>query len=229
MALPKLQFINKNMVADSTFSFNFKNIGLSDWQAGQFVQLVIPHKNPDNRGEKRFFTISSTPFEKNITITTRIEEAGASTYKKAFSELKAGQILECSEPTGGFLAEEFDKKLVFVAGGIGITPIRAILLNMTYNKILFHADLLYAGRNTSFAFKDELEHIKTEGHDLKIYYFIEPRIINEKELNKIYKTFDDKIFYLSGPINMVKAIEEVLSKKNVLKKNIKTDFFPGYD
>ncbi len=216
------------MVADSTFSFYFENIDLPDWKAGQYIQLIVPHKKEDNRGHRRFFTISSAPFEKNITITTRIEQNDSSTYKKALNGLEAGQIVECSEARGGFLVEDTGKKLVFIAGGIGITPIRAILFNLVYNKALFHADLLYAGRSTSFAFKDELEQIKTEGHDLKIYYFVEPEIINEKVLGKIYKTFDEKIYYLSGPINMVKAIAEILHKKDILKENIKTDFFPGY-
>lgn len=227
--MPKLKFINKNMVADSTFSFNFENIDLQGWKAGQYIQLVIPHKNADNRGEKRFFTISSAPFEKNVTITTRLEQNASSTFKNALKNLEAGQVVECSEAKGGFQVENTDKKLVFIAGGIGITPIRAILLNLVHKKALFHADLLYAGRNTSFAFKDELEQIKAEGQDLSIYYFIEPEIITEAVLEKIYKSFDKKDYYVSGPINMVKAIAETLYKKNISKENIKTDFFPGYN
>jgi len=227
--LPDLEFINKKEISNRIYSFYFKNTDALKWQAGQYIQLFIPHENPDNRGIKRFFTISSAPFEELIVITTRIEEKNSSTFKKALHKLKKGIIVECSQPNGKFVIEDLTRKNVFIAGGIGITPVRSILLDMVHNEKSFMADLLYANRDDDFAFKSELEKIENSCNSFKIYYFAAPNFIFEEELDKIYRSYDDKIYYLSGPINLVKAIETIFYKKGVTKENIKTDYFPGYD
>ncbi|MDD3520962.1 MAG: FAD-dependent oxidoreductase [Actinomycetota bacterium] len=227
--MPNLKLIKKEEIIKGIFSFHFNNIDSLKWQAGQYLQLIIPHENADNRGVKRFFTISSAPFEKRITITTRIETKKSSTFKKILSELKAGDIIECSQPKGKFLVEDLSRKILFIAGGIGITPVRSILMDLQYKEKSFQADLLYANRDNNIAFKNELEEIGNSKNNFRIYYFIAPESICEEELDKIYNDYNDKIIYLSGPINMIKAIEEIFYKKGVSKENIRTDYFPGYD
>jgi len=162
-------------------------------------------------------------------ITTRIEAENSSTFKKALININPGDFLECSEPKGEFIIEDLSKKIIFIAGGIGITPMRSILLELVYEKKYFIADLLYANRDGNIVFKDELEEIKHFNKNFKIYNFIAPKIINEEELDSLYKEYGDVIFYLSGPINMIKVIENILYKKGVNKEYIKTDYFPGYD
>ncbi len=227
--MPNLQLLRKEEVSKSVYSFYFENIDFLEWKAGQYIQLFVPHEKPDSRGIKRFFSISSAPFEKKIVITTRIETENSSSFKKALNELKTGDTIECSQPNGKFIIEDLSRRIIFIAGGIGITPIRSILLDMFHNKKAFQADLLYANRDSDVAFKKEIEEIENSGDSFKIHYFVDPRFICEEELDKIYETYDDKIYYLSGPIKMIKAIEEIFHKKGVSKENIKTDYFPGYD
>lgn len=224
-----LQLIRKEEISDNIYSFYFKNTDLLKWKAGQYIQLIIPHEQPDNRGIKRFFTISSAPFEETIVITTRIETVNSSSFKKALNELKSGSIIECSQPNGKFILEDLSIKIIFIAGGIGITPIRSILADMFHNRKLFKADLLYANRDADFAFKNEIEEISASMDNFKIHYFISPRRISEEELDKIYENYDSKIYYLSGPVNMIKAIEKIFYEKGVTKENIRTDYFPGYN
>ena len=217
------------MIAKDVYSFYFQNLDFLKWRAGQYIQLFIPHDNADSRGIKRFFTISSAPFETDIVITTRIEPESSSTFKKAMLDLKIGYEAHCSEPKGKFIAEDLSREIIFIAGGIGITPIRAIILDLVHNQKKFQADLLYANRDTDFCFSNELEQAGSLSRSFKIYYFVPPKFICEEELDKIYETYEDKNYYLSGPINMIKAIEEIFYKKGITDKNIKTDYFPGYD
>lgn len=227
--MPKLKLMKKEEISRNVYSFTFQNTENLKWKAGQYLQIILPHQDPDDRGTKRFFTISSAPYEKVVMITTRIEVENSSTFKKALININVGDFLECSEPKGKFIVEDLSKKIIFIAGGIGITPMRSILLELVYEKKHFVADLLYANRDENIIFKDELEEIEHFNKHFRIYNFIAPRIINEDELDSIYKEYTDVIFYLSGPINMIKAIENILYKKGVIKEYIKTDYFPGYD
>ena len=81
--MPKLKLIKKEEISLGIYSFTFQNSENLRWEAGQFLQIVLPHKNPDDRGIKRFFTISSAPYEKVVMITTRIDVKNSSTFKKA--------------------------------------------------------------------------------------------------------------------------------------------------
>ena len=41
------------------------------YTAGQYTELKVPHTNPDKRGQKRWFTLSSSPSDPLLTITTK--------------------------------------------------------------------------------------------------------------------------------------------------------------
>jgi len=95
---------------------------------------TFPNDNPDNRGVTRYFTISSTPFEDFIMITTRISRPSSS-FKESLTEMKIGGRITASGPDGDFTIDDLGKNYIFIAGGIGITPFRSILLQMDFEKL----------------------------------------------------------------------------------------------
>jgi len=223
-----LKFIKKIQNAKNIFSFIFEAPDEYEWIAGQFIQITFPHDKPDDRGIKRFFSISSAPFEKNVMITTRFDNQNGSSFKKAFYNVTAGSFIESTLPKGEFIVTKQDKKIIFIAGGIGITPIRSIILDLNYNHRLNDTDLLYSNRDGDIPFKEEVERIKDTNTFFNIHYFINPVSISEETLNKIYDIFPDCYAYLSGPPAMIKSIADLLSSKGIAEDNIKTDYFPGY-
>ena len=223
-----LKFIKKVRNAQNVFSFIFEAPDDFKWIAGQFIQVTFPHDNPDERGIKRFFSISSAPFEKNVMITTRFDNHNGSSFKKAFYDISAGSLVESTLPRGKFIAMKQDKKIIFIAGGIGITPVRSIILDLGYNHKLNNIDILYSNRDEDIPFKEEFENRKSESTFFNIYYFVNPVSICEETLNKIYDVFPDCYAYLSGPPAMIKNIADLLSSKGITEDNIKTDYFPGY-
>jgi ferredoxin-NADP reductase len=93
---------------------------------GQFIELSIPHNNPDNRGSKRWFTIATSPTNSHIGITTRIVQ-DASSFKQSLQALKPGEKVDITMPMGDFvLPKDMNAPLIFVAGGIGVTPFRSM-------------------------------------------------------------------------------------------------------
>jgi ferredoxin-NADP reductase len=226
--LPKLTFKTRIEDAPDVYSFIFEKPNDFNWIAGQFIQIIFQHDNPDDRGIKRFFSVSSAPFENIVMITTRIELANSSSFKKAFYDIKPGTIIECTPPRGKLIITQQDKKIILVAGGIGITPLRAIILDLDYNKKLKNIDLMYSNRDEHLPFKNDLEVIKSRNPKFNIYYFISPDRINEEAVGRLNEDLPACYAFISGPPAMVKSVEELFISKGMPQESIRTDYFPGY-
>jgi len=224
----KLKLIEKRQEAPDVFTFIFQPEEAASWQGGQFLIYTLPHPGMDNRKDKRFFSISSAPFQKNIQITTRILEEKGSSFKKALADLPLGATIEAEGPSGGFTADGSDE-YVFIAGGIGITAIRSILADLDARKIPIRGRLLYANRDGNFIYKDDLEAIAGRNPDFKIYYFIEPERITEESVKKLVPDLQKPLYLVSGPEPMVEAFEKMLANMGIADDRIKRDYFPGYN
>ena len=122
---PTLLLQEKEHLVADVWAFRFKPSEPLSWTAGQYLSVELPHDNPDGKGTKRWFTISSAPYEQIVQITTRLT---GSTFKDALMALPiGGQLLLLDQPHGEFVWQDSDSPLVFVAGGIGITSFRSIL------------------------------------------------------------------------------------------------------
>jgi len=225
-----LTLFKKVPITADIMSFYFKPQIPVKWEAGQFMYFTLQHDNPDDRGTGRFFTISSAPFEENIMITTRFSGDASSTFKKALLKMEIGQDISALMPQGEFVVKDFTKSYVFIAGGIGITPFRSILLDLDFNKQLgnMRIFLLYSNRSNDIVFKNEFDGLVLKNPFLKIRYIISPEICNIELIKNTVSDFQEKIYYISGPINMVNSIEDALSKGGIGDDKIKKDYFPGY-
>ena len=224
----KLKLLRKTQEVPDVYSFIFQPEKRLSWKAGQFVFYTFPHKNPDDRGITRYFTISNAPFEKNVRITTRIVK-DSSTFKKKLMTLKPGDLIETTDPDGDFIVDDPKKKYIFIAGGVGITPYRSILLDLHFRDKPINATLLYSGRDDNFVFQKELENLAKINENFKIKYFISPKHIVWEDIDKAQKEIGGKPnIYVSGPEPMVEAFGKLLREKKIPEKRIKEDFFPGY-
>src|SRR5688572_18330909 len=118
-------------VADGTRLFVFDKPADFPFKAGQYVVIFLPHLvAPDVRGPHRTFSLSSAPSENEILFTMRGGESG---FKKTFWQMKAGDTVDITSPVGHFvLPEDQGKEVVFLVGGIGITPIWSMLKEAAY-------------------------------------------------------------------------------------------------
>lgn len=96
-----------------------------EYFAGQYLRWTIPNESPDERGTSRYFTISASPTEDHLSITTK---RGSSTFKNALFSLNAGEEVDFFGPLGNLYVPQGDTTpRVMLAGGIGLTPFRSIL------------------------------------------------------------------------------------------------------
>ncbi len=224
----QLTLIEKKKEAEDVTSFVFKPEIPFSWKPGQFLHYTLKHKNYDSRGPDRYFTIASAPFEQVVIITTRFAKDGSS-FKKALKSFKIGDHIEGVAPDGNFTLDDPNQKSVFIAGGIGITPFRSILLDFVRKNIPVHVTLLYANKTADFVYKEELKSIAKQNPNLKIHFIAGPKRIAGNTVKKTVANLKRPIFYVSGPQPMVESIDIILEGLGVRKNHIKNDFFPGYD
>ncbi|MBI2010680.1 MAG: FAD-dependent oxidoreductase [Candidatus Colwellbacteria bacterium] len=214
--------------APNTFSFFFEIEGLTSWQPGQFLRYTLPHDNPDDRRTYRWFTISSVPHEGVVRLTTRLAPE-SSTFKQALFDLPIGSVIEAEGPKGDFTVDNPVENHIFIAGGVGITPYRAILLDLEHRGEPLNITLLYMNGDQDFVFKPELDRLAKSHPEFKVKYFISPEQIEEEDIRQSAPDLQKPIFYLSGPEPMVEVYEKTLLDMGVPNEHIKLDYFPGYE
>jgi ferredoxin-NADP reductase len=214
--------------ANDTFSFIFAPEQPLQWKAGQLLRYVLNHPNPDDRGVERFFSIASAPHEKHVMLTTRFAPKSSS-FKKALKNLRPGGAIEAHDLEGDFVVDHRKKTFVFIAGGIGITPFRAILLDLEHNKTPMNVQLLYANRDNDFPYRKELEALRRRHPEFRMDYVVSPNRIDKKSIPQLVPDIEKPMFYVSGPEPMVESMDEILKKIGVPEERIKNDFFPGYE
>jgi ferredoxin-NADP reductase len=210
-------------------SFIFDVTGPANWQPGQYTHFVLPHDNADDRGDDRWFTISSAPSEGYVMVTTRINHIRSSTFKEQLQKLEPGKQIEADAPEGDFVVDDPARELIFVAGGIGVTPYRSILKEADANGQQLKVHLLYANRDENIVFQKELEEFAARNPKLKIDYVVGPGKLDADTLKTAIDAANNPVVYLSGPEPMVEDLELIVQRLGVAAENIKTDFFPGYE
>jgi len=219
-----LKLLKKNHLTDNVWTFQFEAHPAFGWTAGQYMQIELPHSNPDQEGTKRFFTVSTAPFEGHPAITTRITE---SSFKQALVNLPEGADLKLlSKPSGDFTYADTGAQLVFIAAGIGITPYRSILAQRAHDHAPLDVALVYANRTDAIPFKDEFDAIATANPNLKVSYIT--GLVTASRVAELVPDLHKKLVYVSGPEPMVESLGDQLKSAGLPEAQLKQDFFPNY-
>ncbi len=232
----KVVFDHSAAEADNIRTFYFRPQQPVRYTAGQYIELHIPHKKPDNRGTKRWFTVSSSPNDELLTITTKYAgDDKSSSFKKALFRLEPGTELEMAEPMGDFvLPKLIQTPLIFVAGGIGITPFHSILSWLAETSEKRPIRLLYGVRDEDeIIFQETFDKAGVQptiivGEPSAAWGGERGRITAELILG-LEKPSDDTLVYVSGPEPMVQGLAKDLRKAGLDKSQIVSDEFPNYE
>ncbi len=235
----ELEFIKKELVSNDAYSFYFNRIGLRfNFSPGQYLKLFLDIESPDERGSSRYFTISSSPTDKDfLTITTRVLK---SSFKLKLNSLNPGDKVRAFGPIGYF---DFDTKdnreQVFLAGGIGMTPAHSILRLVDAKKE--KTKILLIVSFTKFSeinFYEDLKEIETRNKNIKIIYTLtnedkknegfEKGHINESLIKKYSKDFKNTKYFIVGSESFEYSMVNLLTKMKIKEENMFKENFPGY-
>ena len=207
-------------------------------QPGQYVFCELDALDfPDERGNRRHFTISSSPTEKGVVMfTTRIRGSG---FKETLRNAPLGYEINLGTPLGHFVLPEGEtRRHVFIAGGIGITPYRSMLRYTVDTKKPIDAVLFYFSHSSAdIVFRQELEEIARQMATFSLVHVLsdpergwkgEKGRLNEALLRKWVPNLDQRLFWVSGPPPMVTAYKEFIGQAGVKDEAIRIDSFTGY-
>ena len=226
----------KHKVAKGTYEFVFKKPYGFVFEAGQYLEWMLPHMPADSKGVRRYFTIASSPTESQVAVAMKILEK-TSSYKAVLNGLDVDRPVIASQLAGDFvLPKKSDTKLGFIAGGIGVTPFRSHIKYMM-DSDKQHDTVLYYCVNT----KDELAYqaLWQEAAEKFAFAFVpvvskesvatpfEPGYVTTEMIKRRTTDYLQRTWYLSGPPGMVNTYSRLLRDLGLPRKQIKKDFFPG--
>ena len=241
---PKMKLLltleKRQQIAEDTYEFLFHPNRSYAFAAGQYMEWTIPHHRPDSRGNRRYFTIASSPTEKSLRLVVRIGKTRSS-FKEKLLSMKPKEVIVASQLSGDFtLPKEKDQKLVFIAGGIGFTPFISMIKYLLDQKERRDITLFYVNKvEADIAFKElfvqaeqeiglKTKYVLTKTDAIPQHWTGLVGRMSEKMIQKEVPDFKERRFYLSGPNAMVDAYKHLLAKLGVPKQNIVTDYFPGF-
>ncbi len=236
-----LKLQSKREIATNTWEFTFSKPADFNFEAGQYVEWMLPHQKTDTRGPRRYFTIASSPTESVIRLALKVvpssSDMRSSTYKQALLNLDEGEEIIVSQLAGDFvLPKDTSTKLGFIAGGIGVTPFSSHLSWMKDSGRHYDTRLYYCCNTMSeLAFLDEFEKMSDSMPVVTIPVIAKEEVNPPNErgflaaemLARRTPDFKQRTWYISGPPGMVNAYKKLLREAGVPKKQIHTDFFPG--
>lgn len=229
-----VKLIAKNQIADGTTEFVLEKPAGFEYRAGQFGDLVL---TADDGGEelKHGFSYVSAPFEEHLAMATRMR---GSTFKNAAAKVPVGSMVQMLALWGDFLLHNNTAvPAVFVIGGIGITPVRSMIVQALHDKTEHDITLIYANQTVAqAAYVEELTKLAAT-HDN--FHFVpvytqeklagaESGRVNADIIRRHVSNIGGSKCYLSGPEGMVKAMRGLLIDSGADEDNIRTEEFSGY-
>ncbi len=230
--------INREQVAEGTMRFDYDLGGDSlDYRPGQFFNLdLIDPPYTDEKGSHRHFTILNSPNVKHtVSMATRMRD---SAFKRSLAEMPLGSPVEIGRVGGNFtLPADNSRRLVFLAGGIGITPFYCMSSYIIEECLTFEVTLLYSNRDrASSAFLPELQALskKSPAYDLvpimtdDAGWEGESRMLGREVIASYVPEPAKCLFMVAGPPAMNEALTAELLALGVPQDQVRADHFLGY-
>ncbi|MFB6813420.1 PDR/VanB family oxidoreductase [Streptomyces sp. NPDC056347] len=152
----RLLVTERSTPAEGVVRLRLKGSGLPAWQPGAHLDVLLPS------GLVRQYSLCGDPADPDTyTIATRLVEGGRGGSREVHERLREGEEVEVREPRNRFPLTEAPAYL-FVAGGIGITPVLPMLRALAASGADWR--LLYGGRSrASMPFLDEIGRLDADG------------------------------------------------------------------
>lgn len=227
-------------VAERTLACEFERPTGFEFKAGQSIDMTL--LNPpetDAEGDKRAFSVASAPHENTLMFATRLRDTA---FKRVLQSLPLGSEVKIEGPFGNMtLHNKASRPAVILAGGIGITPFRSMLLRATHDKLPHHILLFFSNRRPEDApFLAELQSLEGQNPNYRLIATMteaekshqswkgERGYINQELLSRHLKEIASPVYYLAGPPGMVKAMHAMLNAAGVDDDDIRSEEFAGY-
>jgi nitric oxide dioxygenase len=205
---------------------------------GQYIAIAVDL--PDGSRQPRQYTISSGPRGDSLRVTIKRVHGvdGAPDGQVSnwlYEHAQPGAVLDVSQPAGDVVLDESDAPLVLVSAGIGITPIAAILEDLSRRQPqrtvrLFHADRAH----DTHALYDSLHRQVLAMSDARAQNWYEVDAEDAPTLHPALPGFmdltavdlpDDASAFMCGPLPFMRAMRATLIKRGIPSERIQYEVF----
>ena len=235
---PILELLRRETLAEGTEAFHFSRPAGFAFRAGQAIDLVLPDP-AGGEPMRHAFSIASAPGEDEIVIATRMRP---SAYKNVLATLDAGTKVEIDGPFGELkLRKDASRPLLFVAGGIGITPFRSMLRQARLERRTQRMVLVYANRRPEdAAWLDELRQMACDTDRFRLVATMtRPQEsarawggatgpVDASLIRRACERLEAPECYVAGPPAMVAAARTALAAAGIDEDDIHGEEFFGY-
>ncbi len=229
-------FIEKIKRSPTVASFRFRLPETLDFLPGQFLKVIFDEQNKYNRLLNKYLSFSCAPGKDYIEVTKRISD---SEFCQRLRALKPEDTVLFKGPIGSCIFKEEYKKIGFLIGGIGITPVISILEYIADKALPTDVCLLYSNKTEDdIAFKKELDAWRNKNKKIKVIYAVtasEPKDkscifgrIDKELLIKHLADYKQRVFFIFGPPKMVSGLQELCLDVGCLKDMVYIENFMGY-
>jgi len=205
------------------------------FEPGQFLTVAV---TVDGKTARRSYSIASSPCCQGWCEITVKHESGGIVSGYLDEQVAGGDLLEVSGPYGRFTFRGQEApSVVFIAGGVGVTPLMSSIRYLTDQSWNGRIDLLYAcARLDSVIFREELAYLAARHPNLHVTFVLsdEPpgawtgaRGFITAELLNCVPDIRSRLIHLCGPPGMMGAVKNELGTLGVAQDSIKTELFLG--
>ncbi|MGC8628785.1 MAG: ferredoxin--NADP reductase [Candidatus Micrarchaeia archaeon] len=230
-----IESIEKSTPNVNIYRLRIQDNTVVDFVPGMFAMLY--YKDPETNEEiGRAYSIASEP---NVSYFDFMIELVHGKLTSKLENAKVGDVYYISAPYGQF---KFDpsagKKFLFLAGGTGLAPFFSMIKYAISKKLDVDIAMIYSVRFPSWIIaKDALsEFAKSELPKISINITItrpqpgdgwngQTGHIDEAMIQKYVPDFAERIAYICGPLNFVKAMKQACSNLKIPETNIKTEMW----
>ncbi len=231
---------NRFLVAERTMAFQFEKPANFTFKPGQWIDITLLNPSEtDAEGNVRGFSLASAPEEDLLMAATRMRDTA---FKRELGKMPLNTEVKISA-AGGSLALHNNSAMtaVFLAGGIGVTPIRSILLHAARQRLPHRIVFFFSNRRPEEApFLEEMEALRKDNPNFTFVPTMtdmgnshrpwsgETSKINKELLGKYLSDARSPIYYVVGPPGMVSGLKTMLNESGVDDDDIRTEGFSGY-
>ncbi len=234
------KLIGKMEVAERTVAFRFEKPHGWTFKAGQFIEVtLINPSESDEEGNTRAFSIASAPSEPALLVATRMRDTA---FKRVLGGLPLDTQVQIEGPFGDLvLHNKSSRSAILLSGGIGITPLRSIVVRATRERLPHRIFLFYANRRPEDApFLDELKVLEQENPNFKFVPTMTEMSGSKRSwqgeigrvtldlVRKYVKNDQSAMYYITGPAGMVSGLHSMLNQAGVDDDDIRMEEFSGY-
>ena len=231
---------NRHEVAEGTMAFHFEKPAGWTFKPGQYVDMtLLDPAETDSEGNIRSFSIASAPHEDTLMVATRMRDTA---FKRVLKTMPLETQVKIEGPLGSFtLHRDASRSAVFLAGGIGITPFRSMLVNAAHMGLANRIVLLSSNRRPEdSAFLQELQELENKNKNCKVIGVMtemeksqrpwhgETGFIDKAMLGRAVPDGAAAFYYIAGPPAMVAAMNKTLASAKVSEDDIRSEDFSGY-